>query len=294
MKSEIRGLGVLLLGAALLGFSAIFVKWSSPASPLMVGFYRMAFALPFVLALSLRTPSTRGPADRSATLWAILAGVFFTADLALWHTAMHYTTVASSTLLVCLAPLWVALIMVVFFGSRLRAKAWTGLFLALAGASCLAIAKGAKLSGNFGELLSLLSSLCYAAYTLALSKARKSLSAVRTLLWVSVSCLVFFGVTALLRGDAFRGFSWQAWASLLALGFLVQALGWWCISWGFGHVSTHVGAVGLLMQSVTTVILGWGLLHERLLPIQALGTALILAGIGLCSLSPPVPKTARE
>ena len=49
MNTEIKGLSVLLLGAALLGFSAIFVKWAAPASPLVVGFYRMAFALPFVL-----------------------------------------------------------------------------------------------------------------------------------------------------------------------------------------------------------------------------------------------------
>lgn len=292
MKNEIKGLIVLLLGAALLGFSAIFVKWSAPASPLVVGFYRMAFALPFILGLALK--SGGAPMPTSAGLWAVIAGLCFTGDLALWHSAMHFTTVASSTLLVCIAPLWVALVMVAFFGSRLRLVAWAGLFLALLGAASLAVAKGARLSGNFGEFLSLLSSFCYAAYTLALSKARKGASAIRTLLWVSVSCLVFFGVAAWLHGDAFHGFSWKAWLSLAALGLLVQGLGWWFISWGFGHVSTHVGAVGLLMQSVTTVILGRVMLGERLMALQALGTLFILAGIGICSLSPPVPRAAQK
>jgi drug/metabolite transporter (DMT)-like permease len=290
MNSEIKGLSVLLLGAAFLGFSAIFVKWANPASPLMVGFYRMAFALPCVLLISLRSPKGTPASQHSGLPWAILAAICFTGDLALWYTAMHYTTAASATLLSCIAPLWVALAMVLFFGAHLRRRAWIGLALALGGAACMAIAKGIKLSGNLGELLGLLSSLCYAGYTLALSRARRTMSAVQILLWVVLADLVIFGMAAFFKGDAFRGFPAHAWLSLVGLGLLVQAGGWWCITWGFGHVSTHVGAVGLLMQSVTTVILGWVMLHESLLPVQALGTALILIGIGLCSGSPPIPR----
>jgi drug/metabolite transporter (DMT)-like permease len=290
VKQGTKALGVLLVGAGILGFSGIFVRWSAPASPVMVGFYRMVFALPWVLLLTWRDPEPVKSSAAQGIPWAVLAGLAFTGDLTLWHLSMHWTSVAAATLLVGLAPLWVALFMAIFLGARLRGRAWTGLALALIGTALLALAKGAKLSGNFGEAMALLSSFCYAAYTLALARARRHLSAISALFWIVLSSLAFFAILAILRGDTFHGFPTKSWCSLIGLGFLVQALGWWLISWGMGRVPTHVGAVGLVMQSVTTVILGWILLHEHLLPIQGLGTLLILFGIALCSLAPALPK----
>ena len=104
-----KGLPALLLGAALLGFAAIFVRWAVGVSPLTVGFYRMIFALPPVLLLALREgPPPAGSAKGFG--WAFLGGLCFTADLWLWHQALHWTTAASATLLVGLAPLWVTLV----------------------------------------------------------------------------------------------------------------------------------------------------------------------------------------
>jgi drug/metabolite transporter (DMT)-like permease len=290
--SRRSGLPLLLLGAGLLGFSAIFVKWSAPASPVVIGFYRMLFALPVVGSLMVAGTSGDHPRmDWRGVPWAVLAGLCFAGDLSLWHTALRWTSAASATLLVGLSPLWVSLVMVLFLGARLRKRAWLGLSLALAGALILALAKGARLAGNFGELLGGLASLCYAGYTLALGRARRHLGANQTLFWVVLTCLCFFGLTGLLRGDSFgAGFPGRVWWSLLGLGLLVQVTGWWLIAKGFGSVPTNVGSVGLLMQQVATVVLGWVLLQEGLAPAQALGTALILLGIALSSTSPPQIK----
>lgn len=294
MKQQEKGLPALLLGASLLGFSAIFVKWTLPASPLMVGFYRMCFALPAVCLLHL-CRSMPSPQRWRGVPWAILGGICFSGDLALWHTALRWTSAASATLLVCLAPLWVSLVMVIFFHARLRKRAWLGLLLALAGAVVLALAKGARIAGNFGEMMGGLASFCYAAYTLALSRARRHLETVEAMFWVVLTSLCCLGIGALLRGDSFgRGFPLQAWFALAGIGLLVQVCGWWLITRGFGQVSVNVGSVGLLMQPVATVVLGWALLHEALLPAQGLGTVLILAGITLTSLSPPLVQAERS
>ena len=287
-----KGLPVLLLGAGLIGFSAIFVKWTVPASPVVVGFYRMTFALPWVTWLVL---STKGGRLRFHGMgWAVLAGLCFTGDLILWHTALRWTSAASATLLVCLAPLWVAVFSVLFLRARLRRKAWLGLALALGGMLLLCLAKGAHLTGNFGEALGGLASFCYAGYTLALSRARRTLKTVDALFAVVVTGLVCFGVLGCLRGDSFgSGFPAHVWLSLIGIGLLVQVAGWWLITWGFGHVPANIGAVGLLMQPIATVVLGWFLLHEALLPSLGLGTVLIILGIGLCSTSPPVLEPRR-
>ena len=286
-RPDARGLAALILGASLLGFAAMLVRWATPAGPRVVGYYRMVFALPLVavLAWRSRTPGPAGP-----RLWAVLAGACFVADLWMWHTALHLTSAANATLLVTLAPIWVAAVSVLWLGARLRRRFWAGVLLALAGALVLGLAKGARWGTGLGELLGALASLAYGAFTLALGWARRSLSAPEALFWVIVSCTVGFGLLGWQQGESFSGFPLRAWGALLALGVGIQVVAWWLITWGLGHVPTNVGAMGLMAQPVATVILGWLLLAETVRPLQGLGILLVLIGIAFCALAPPVPE----
>lgn len=283
-----RGLAALVLGASLLGFAAMLVRWAAPAGPLVVGFYRMLFALPLVAWLARRPAAVAQPRARA---WAMLAGVCFVLDLWMWHTALHHTSAANATLLVTLAPIWVAVVSVLWLGARLRRRFWGGMLLALVGALVLGLAKGARWGTGFGELLGGLASLAYGAFTLALGRARRDLSAPDALFWVVLSCTVLFGLLGWTRGEAFTGFPARSWWALLGLGILVQVVAWWFITWGLGHVPMNLGAMGLMVQPVATVILGWLLLAEPLKPLQGLGTLLVLAGVALCAFAPPVVVT---
>ena len=70
---DARGLAALILGASLLGFAAMLVRWATPAGPLAVGFYRMAIALPFVAWLAR---GTGRPLTGRARFWALIAATF--------------------------------------------------------------------------------------------------------------------------------------------------------------------------------------------------------------------------
>ena len=289
---DARGLAALILGASLLGFAAMLVRWSAPAGPLAVGFYRMAFALPFVAGLAWSTRGTRRPGAGRARIWAGVAGLCFVADLWMWHSALHHTSAANATLLVTLAPIWVAVVSVLWMGVRLRRRFWAGVILALGGALVLGLAKGARWGSGLGELLGALASLAYGAFTLALGRARRDLSAPEALFWVVLCCTAGFGILGLARGEAFRGYPPSAWWALAGLGVVVQVLAWWLITWGMGHVPTNLGAMGLMIQPAATVVLGWLLLAEALKPIQAVGTLLVLAGVAVCAFTPREPAPA--
>ena len=282
---DARGLAALILGASLLGFAAMLVRWATPAGPLAVGFYRMAFALPFVAWMARGTGRV---ATGRAQLWAVVAGLCFVLDLWMWHSALHLTSAANATLLVTLAPLWVALVAVFGLGARLRRRFWFGMALALGGALVLGLAKGARWGTGLGELLGAFASLAYAAFTLALGRARRELSAPEALFWVVLCCTVGFGVLGWFRGESFTGYPVRSWLALLGLGLGVQVVAWRFITWGLGHVPTSLGAMGLMTQPVATVILGWLLLGEAMRPLQSVGTLLVLAGVALCALAPPV------
>lgn len=289
---DARGLAALTLGASLLGFAAMLVRWSAPAGPLAVGFYRMAFALPFVAGLAWSTRGVRRPGAGRARFWAGVAGLCFVADLWMWHAALHHTSAANATLLVTLAPIWVAVVSVLWMGVRLRRRFWAGVILALGGALVLGLAKGARWGSGLGELLGALASLAYGAFTLALGRARRDLSAPEALFWVVLCCTAGFGLLGLARGEAFHGYPPSAWWALAGLGVVVQVLAWWLITWGMGHVPTNLGAMGLMIQPAATVVLGWLLLAEALKPIQAVGTLLVLAGVAVCAFTPRDPAPA--
>lgn len=286
-KGESRGLSAVLLGASILGFAAIFVKWSAAggATVLTTGFYRMLFALPGTFLLAHRTGDVAG--DPMGRRWALLAGVLFFGDLWLWHLAMHHTGAANATLLVGgLSPIWVALFSFAFLRLRYGWLGWAGQAVGLGGALVLALAKGARMGDGQGEAIAVAASLCYAAFTLVMGRARQRLQATQTLFWMSLACLVCFGLASLAQGHPFTGYTPSAWWSLIGLGLVVQVLAWWLNSWGLGHVEPALGAIGLQGQQVATIFLAWGLLNEPLKPLGMLGGLGIVMGIVMVAASP--------
>ena len=288
-----RATAAILVGATLLGFSAIFVKWAvtGGATALTVGFYRMAVALPGAWLLARRAGSLGGARGRA---WALAAGAAFFLDLALWHVAMHETSAANATLLVGgLSPIWVALFSFFAMGRRLGPLGWLGQLAGFAGALVLALARGAHgssaagagaLAIGSGEGVAIVASFAYAAFTLMMSRARATLDAPQALFWMSLSCLVCFAVAAVAAGHPFSGYDARAWASLVGLGLVVQLIAWWLNSWGLGHVEPAAGALALQMQQVATLFLAAWLLAEPLLPLGLLGGALLSGGIVLVSI----------
>lgn len=277
-----RGMLAVFAGATTIGLAPIFVRYAHDAAPLMVGFYRMVFGLPVVLAIAL---SERGRWSARGMRWALLAGLCFFGDLSLWHTSIRLTNASLATLFVCLAPFWVALFGALVGGRRMRKLGWLGLGLALLGAFLLAVGRGSFGFGSFGlgELCGLGASLCYAGYTVCLSRARTTLSPARALAIAITIAGPLFATVCALRGDAFSGFATETWLALIALGLVVQTLAWMVITWGFGHVDARIGALSLLVQPVSTVVLGYALLGETLSPMQLVGALVVLAGIGIVS-----------
>jgi drug/metabolite transporter (DMT)-like permease len=282
-----RGLPAVLVGASLLGFAAIFVKWGmlGGASPLAVGFYRMLIALPIALVLARWAAPLRF--DKHS-LWGIAAGVAFACDLMFWHRSMLHTSAANSTFIVCgLAPVWVALFSIVFYGLHYRWLGWLGQVLCLSGALFLALARGAAVGTGQGEWLAMAASLCYAAFSLTISKCRSGAPAQHALFWMSFGSLVALLFAEGVEQVPLHGFSTLAWLSLFGLGLVAQILAWWLITQGLGKVEVALGSLGLGMQQVATPFLAAWLLAEPLRPLGLLGGGLIVTGIYLVAKGRP-------
>lgn len=277
-------LAALIAGAVLIGFAPIFVRLTDVGYT-ACGFWRAALSLP-VLALLLMP---RGGARAFATPGIaplLLAGLFFAGDLAVWHQSIRLTSVANATLMANLAPVFVTLVSFIGFGERFSAGFIAGLVLALAGAAVL-VSSSLRLgpASALGDACGMVAAMFYAAYILSVSRARSRFGTLQLMFWTSCATAAALLPLTLALGESLWPQSLHGWAVLLGLALLSHVLGQGLIAYALAHLPAAFSAVGLLVQPVAAALLAWLLLAEAFGARQALGGAVVLAGIVTCRLA---------
>ncbi len=293
-------LPALLIGATAIGFAPIFVRLSQ-AGPSATAFWRLALALPVLYALMASGNSGKGPyrrpSSRSDYARLSLAGLFFAGDMAFWHWSIRYTSVANATLLANFAPIFVTLGAWLLFKQRTSLGFALGMLLALFGTGFIV---GSSLSFDpsrlRGDAFGLVTAVFYGAYLLAVSRLRAEFSTGTVMTWSgAVSCLALLPVALLFR-ETFLPLNLQGWLVLLGLALVSHVGGQSLIAFALAHLPASFSSVTLLVQPVMASVFAWLILSEALHPWQAIGGALVLAGIAWARREslPPAPVTALE
>jgi drug/metabolite transporter (DMT)-like permease len=276
----------LVLGAALISFSGIFVKLSE-VGPTATGFYRMALALPFFFVWMMRDPKQRRqnggflPTDRRALGLALLAGLALAADLVAWHWCLHITTVATATLLGNTAPIWVALGGFLFLRERFDAFFLVGLALAVLGVWGL-VAGGAKpieFRDGLAIGLGVFTGIAYAVYLRGGTAARRGMSTSQVMFWGSVAATLPLLPIALATESQILPQTLHGWTVVIALSLLSQVLGQSMINWAMGHLPAAFSSLALLLNPLFAALCAWPILGEALTPLQMLSGLGMIAGI---------------
>jgi drug/metabolite transporter (DMT)-like permease len=272
------GIAALVAGACVIGSVPILVRLAE-AGPAMTGFWRMAFALPLLGLMSLRTGAGGFGRPSRAVL---LAGLFFAGDLAFWHYGIQFTSVANATVLANLTPLIVTGIAWLVFKQRPERLFLVAVAVAVAGAWIMAEARGGAQGPAplLGDALSAATAVWYALYMLAVGQARRTQTATRVMFWSTFASMPALLAVALALGEPLVPASLAGWAACMGLG-LAHVAGQGAIAWALGRLPTSTASVVVLVQPVVAALLGWLLFAEALGPWQALGGAIALSGVVL-------------
>lgn len=270
---------LLFFGVVCISWSAIFVKLAG-ISGFGSAFYRMVFGLIAIVPLWLRF---RKPAiDAKGIKIALVCGLIFASDIALWNTSIMISKASVSTLLANMAPVWVGLGALVLFKERPGKVFWMGTAIALGGISIvLGLDKFSASDFSFGNLLAIIASMFYGAYLLITRKGRSSLDTFSFTFLSMVASTVFLGLLCCVSGVPMWGFSAQTWWLLVALGVVPQMLGWLAINFALAYIQPTVASVSLLSQSVLTALFSVPLLGEYISVREMFGAFIALAGIYL-------------
>ncbi len=274
------GIGVLALS-----FSAMFVRWANAPGP-VTAFYRMFFSIfmlaPFVLARKEEKRAFR----TSALIFPLLAGVFTALDLALWTTALSYTTAANATLLGNTAPLWVALGAWLILKQKLSGTFWRGLAVTLAGAA-LIMGTDFLLHPRFGigDLMAAFTGFFYGCYFLFTEKSRLHFNPIAHIWMVGVGASLTLFAANLLLGNPLSGFDTKTWIVFLATALVSQLIGYMALAYALGHLPASIVAPTMVLQPVVTTLLAIPLLGEIPTLWQGVGGTVALIGIYLVNQS---------
>jgi len=276
-----------VLGAFVIAFSAILVR-KADVSPATAAFFRCTYALPALGILAWFERRRYGPRQRRDRLLAMGAGVFFAADLVCWHYSIEAVGAGLATVLGNIQVVLVAVIAWAVLGERLSTRTVVAIPVVFTGVVLISGLVGSGAYGDdplLGVIYGVITSITYAGFILILRQAGSDL---RQLAGPLFDATLVAAVFSALAGIAIGDIDWvpdgeaQAWLVLLALSS--QVLGWLLISYSLPRVPAAFTSIVLMLQPMTSVLLGAVLLSERPSAVQLSGVAVVLAGVAFATI----------
>jgi drug/metabolite transporter (DMT)-like permease len=280
-----RALPALLLGGIAIGCSPILVRISE-IGPIATAFWRLTLALLPLLIINRRSVADplahRTPARARDYFEVAAPGLFLAGDLAAWHISLHMTSVANSTLLVNVAPIFVTLFSWLALKQRIRRLFVVGLTVAIVGIVVLKGGPHAMGGGHSrGDCIAVFAAALYAGYILLLGRARSIYSTSTIMLWTTISAALCTGAMAWLSEPALLPATAAGWLILIGLAWISQAGGQGLIAFALAWLPATMTSLTLLIQPVVAALLAWALLREPLSGFQIVGGLTVIAGIAL-------------
>jgi len=301
-KPAIPPLLGIAFGILAVSTASIFIRYAQSYAPsLVIAAYRLTIATLVLAPFALRRKNELGRLQRGEKGLAVLSGVFLAIHFATWITSLAYTSVASSVVLVCTTPLFVALFSPFTIKEPLSRIAGVGMLAALAGGVIVGLSDTCTLRGFsiacpalgeflhgqafLGDLLALSGAMAAAGYVIIGRRLRAKLSLASYVFAVYGTAAVVLVLLMLANGQTPLGYPALAYLWFLLLALIPQLIGHSTFNWALGYLSAAFVSVTLLGEPIGSTILAYFLLNEQPSVLKVIGAILIFAGIIIASQS---------
>ncbi|MGB3203848.1 MAG: DMT family transporter [Crinalium sp.] len=293
----------LFFALVAISISAILVRLSESE----ISFYATAFHRFWITALILgawlgiknikRAYSSietdeESPASRSLTIdfsliWRLIAAAaFLAADLVLWAWSLTQTTVANSTLLANLTPIFTCFLGWLIWKKTIDRRFLLGLGIAIAGVGVMEI-DGFSVSvvKVYGDIAALVAALAFGCYLLLIEQLQEKLSTNTIVCLTSAIAAIFTLLMVLLDSGQVFPTSWQGWFLVVSLAIICNVFGQGLLVYSLTCLSPAFVAVVLLLDPVLAAIMSWIFCAEPISLLTWIVFLIVLTGIYLASSS---------
>ncbi|MGB9792057.1 MAG: DMT family transporter [Thermacetogeniaceae bacterium] len=274
---------ILVLGVIGISFGSIFTRLST-APPTVIAFYRLALT---VLLLTLPLLRSSGIAELKRLnschiALSIISGAFLALHFVAWITSLKYTSIASSTVLVSLHPLFVISLGSLFLKEKITPSGFIFAAIALAGSSLISfgdfrIGREALL----GDLLAFAGAFFEAGYLMIGRSLRKHLSLLPYVFTVYGSAAILLLVFNILTGTPLYPYPSKDWLCFFALAVIPTICGHTVFNWALRYAKAALVSLSILGEPVGATILGMLIFGELPGVAQVCGGILVIIGLAL-------------
>ena len=289
---------VLLAANVVYGTSYVAMQPAlASVGPVTLAFLRLAIAVAIVAPVGFRAvgPTTPSARDRWTFFWMGFLG--FTGAFALAHWGLEWSTATNAALLIATEPIALIALAPLVLGERLSGREGWGTALAMLGATFIVVngipGVTIAIAPHWrGDLLLLLSGVCFASYSLFGRPVLARHSGLTVTAWSFVWGLVTTAPLAALEWRLGERAGWTAasMSAVLFLGVVITALGYLVWNWALERVSAARAAIYLNVQPLVGTLLGVVWLGEPLSPYTAVGGGLVIGGLSLALTGRPAAR----
>lgn len=244
----------------------------------------MITTLALVPFLILKEETRREIGKLNVKQWGmgVLSGFLLSVHYVLWFESLNYTSVASSTVIVCLQPLFALIGGYFIFKEKYSKLALMGCVIAILGS--VVIGWGDLQISNealLGDIMALVAAAIIAGYFMVGQHIRTTLSAIPYSVISFGSGSVFLAIYSLMRNENFINYPLKTWGAFLGLAFMATILGQFIFTWLLKWLSASIISMSILGEAVGTCILSYFILSEKISLQQGTGIVIILVGLGI-------------
>jgi drug/metabolite transporter (DMT)-like permease len=272
---------LLALGVTAVGAAAPLIRLTH-APPVSAAFLRTligGLALLAVVVAQRRTLPHGRERVRALACGAIL-GLHF----ALWFVSLTMTTVAASTVLVCIQPVFVAALAAVLLKEHTDARGLLGIAVAVGGAALIAADGDAGHAPApaplLGNLLALAGALVVAFYPIVARRQHKDTDTLAFSALVALAAAVTLGAVAIVIGQPLLPQE-VAWPAVLLLALIPTVIGQTALNAAIKHLPAAFVAGSILGEPVIATAAAALLLDETPGILTAVGSLIVLTGLFL-------------
>jgi drug/metabolite transporter (DMT)-like permease len=274
---------VLVIALGAVSHGAIFVR-AAEAHPFVIAAFRVGTASLVVVpvALFFRWRELIALSRRSVT-YCLGAGLFLAFHFATWIASLDHTSIANSTVLVTLNPVWIAIVTAAVTRHRPRRVIVISIGLALTGSAIVGWgSSGSGANSLLGDGLAVIGGMCAAGYLMLGRLARQE--GVSLLSYVAIcygSSAVLLWALVLVLDLPIAGLSATTYQAMIAMGLVSQVIGHSGYNWSLKLFKPGFIALCLLGEPILASTFGL-LYFGEAIPLATLaGAPFILAGIYL-------------
>jgi drug/metabolite transporter (DMT)-like permease len=275
----------LIISTVAVSTASILIRLSD-APPFAIASYRMIFSTIILLPYFLFSGGLKHLRESSARdlLTLIGVGVVLALHFASWISSLSLTSVASSVIFVHIDPIIVALLSHFVFKERVNRGTVTGIFLALGGASIIAL--GDITTGEtslYGDFLALIGAFMLGIYILCGRRIRQRLKLVFYVTPVYAVSATALTLGSLISGTTLTSFPMREYLLFLTISIVPMILGHTLYNWTLKYLRAPLVSISLVGEPIGATLLAIIILNEVPSLQTLLGGAVTLLGIYLCA-----------